>query len=398
MTTSIQLSAKTSAISTRPEVKLLLCCTRTYINRETAKQITVLLQGDINWEYLIQIATQHGVMPLLYRSLNTTCSTEVVPKAILNQLQDYVNSNGQSNLFHTAKLLKLLKVFQAHKIPVIPFKGPVLAASAYGDLALRCFGDLDLLIHKQDFPIAKDLLISQGYQLQNQYRWESNFVNKESRVCVDLHQGLAPIFLPFPLDFDNSWKRCEPISLADMTLSSFCAEDLLLILCLNIVRDYLDSRQQLSQICDIAELIRTHQKMNWNYVMEQASRLGSQRIVFLGLRLASELLQTKFPEEVHGKIQADSVAKLLAAMVSQSLFCARSRPNIFEGSFFYLMVREHLRNRAQPYPSATIPNKKNSILLPLHRFLFFPYYFLLYLARKVKIGLDNQVWQKLQRL
>jgi len=36
-------------------------------------------------------------------------------------------------------LLKLLDLFENHGIPAVPFKGPVLASSIYGDLSLRQF-------------------------------------------------------------------------------------------------------------------------------------------------------------------------------------------------------------------------------------------------------------------
>jgi len=44
------------------------------------------------------------------------------------------------------------------QLPAIPYKGPVLAESAYGDVALRNFGDLDFLISPVDFGQAKQAL------------------------------------------------------------------------------------------------------------------------------------------------------------------------------------------------------------------------------------------------
>jgi hypothetical protein len=44
----------------------------------------------------------------------------------------------------------------------VPFKGPALAVQAYGDLSLRQYDDLDLLIHEADVPRAYQLLIANG--------------------------------------------------------------------------------------------------------------------------------------------------------------------------------------------------------------------------------------------
>lgn len=145
MTTLLSPSTKAPTAATRPEIELLLCCTRTQINTATAERIKILIQSKIDWAYLIQTATRHGVMSLLYQSLSTTCP-EAVPKTNLAQLRDYFHSSAFHNLFLTKELLKLLNLFESHSIPAIPYKGPVLAVSAYGNLSLRQISDLDILV------------------------------------------------------------------------------------------------------------------------------------------------------------------------------------------------------------------------------------------------------------
>ncbi len=63
---------KDQVVDFRPEEELLLCCARTAMDSERVRRILDLVCNDINWEYLIQTAVRHGVMPLFYRSLNTT--------------------------------------------------------------------------------------------------------------------------------------------------------------------------------------------------------------------------------------------------------------------------------------------------------------------------------------
>src|SRR5262245_10666576 len=133
-----------TAVGICREVQLILCCAGTHIDAAKAERIKGLLSEEINWDFLIHIASQHGVMPLLYFTLKNTC-LEAVPKAVLDQLRNYFYTNAAHNVFLTTELLKLLTLFEAHGIPAIPFKGPVLAASVYGNLSLRQFGDLDIL-------------------------------------------------------------------------------------------------------------------------------------------------------------------------------------------------------------------------------------------------------------
>ena len=95
MTTLLSLSTKAPTAATRSEIELLFCCARTHTDSETAKRIRTLLQQDIDWAYLIQTAAQHGIIPILYQSLNPTCP-EAVPNANLALLQNYFHTNASA--------------------------------------------------------------------------------------------------------------------------------------------------------------------------------------------------------------------------------------------------------------------------------------------------------------
>ena len=115
----------------RPELRMLLYCARTCLETQGAKQIKSLVRKDIEWTYLVEIARTHAVMPLLYRTLNSTCS-DAVPKETLEELREHFYANAGRNLFLAKELLKLLHLFEAHEIPAIPYKGP-----DFGRLRLR---------------------------------------------------------------------------------------------------------------------------------------------------------------------------------------------------------------------------------------------------------------------
>jgi hypothetical protein len=325
------LSTNTVMTSPRPEIELLLCCARTYLDSEIAERIRALCQKDIDWSYLIQTAYRHGVMPLLYQNLSTVCP-ETVPQATLAELRDYFQTNARRNILLAKKLLKLLDLFETHGIPALPLKGPVLAASIYGDLSLRQFGDLDVLIRKRDVPKARELLVSQGYQPRRhsqqtraqetasfQVRHHCQFVRDDSKVLVELHWAILERQFSFPLDLVRLWERLVPVSLAGTNVRNFSPEDLLLTLC---VHGSKPSHRwgRLNWVCDVAELIRLHQGLAWEQVIAQARRLGSERRLWLGLLLAKELLGATLPEVVRQKIKADPVVKSLATKVHERLF------------------------------------------------------------------------------
>ena len=106
----------TPAAALRPEAELLLCCARNRMDSETAARIRVLVQHDIDWEYLFRTASEHGIAPLLYRHLNAV-SPESVPKETLDRLRDHFHDNSRRNLFLTGELLGLLHLFETHTNP-----------------------------------------------------------------------------------------------------------------------------------------------------------------------------------------------------------------------------------------------------------------------------------------
>ena len=342
----------------RPEGELLLCCARICEDSERAARIRALLGREIDWSYLLSTALPHGMMPLLYWHLNATCS-DAVPKTAMEQLRGHFHDNTRRNLFLTGELLRLLNLFEAQGISAIPYKGPALAASVYGNIALRNFSDLDVLVHRQVVPRAKELLISSGYQpahqLTNaqeaaflQYECEHLFTRDDGASIVELHWEIMPRRLSFPLDTELLWERLGSISFGGKVVPTLSPEDLLLILCAHGSKHLWE---RLAWICDVTGLIQAHWGMDWEWVVQQADTLGGSRMLSLGLLLARDLLGATLPEEVSQKVQADPVSRSLAADVRERLFSeADGQPGIFEDSMFHpfcLRVRERLRDRVR---------------------------------------------------
>ena len=313
--------------STQLEIELLLCCARTCMDTARVDRLRGLLREDINWEYVIRTAQRHGIIPLLSKHLSLTCP-EAVPQAILDQLHHLVYANTLHSLFLTRELLKLLTLFETHNIPTMPYKGPVLATTVYGNLALRQFSDLDILVPEQDVLRVKALLIARGYRpwlpltdAQESAHLKSyhayTFVRYDRRVSVDVHWRFEGSLYAFPLDLKPLWQRLEMIPFVVTTIRNPPPEDLLLLLCAHGTKD---GWAQLKWICDINELCLVHPGMDWERVMEHATMLYSERMLFLGLLLAHDLLGATLPENVLQKIQTAQVVRSLASRVRKQLF------------------------------------------------------------------------------
>ena len=412
MTTLNKISAKLPVTGTRLENELLICCARTCLDSKNAERLKTLLQEDIDWKYLIEIANLHGVMPLLYLNLSNHYS-ELVPQNVLTELQNNFYANASANLALTSKLVEILNLFEEHNIPVIPYKGPVLAAYVYGNLTLRQFGDLDILVRKQDVLKAKELLIDAGYQpreqltclqeeqlLKSYYRFQFRS-NDGSVEYLELHWALGKKSCSWesqwvPIDFDIApfWERLDSVSLAGKTVLHFPSEDLLLILCLHGAKDCWRS---LKWLCDLSELIRTHPNLDWEWLIEQASKLNVERQFYLGLYLVQDLLGIQLPQKIWKRTQQpERAVTFLATQVRQRfLENPDSPPGKFEQFlfrflreghnsvwYFYLWrtylenkkMRTKIRKSWNVFWFGIAPSDKDKEFLPLPESLSFLYY------------------------
>ena len=145
------------------DVELLLCCARTHPGSTVIEHVKTLLAGPVDWKRLVQMAHRNRVIPLLHLNVDRL-EWRAVPEEIRAELHSDQQSNAATCLRLAGELVRLVALLEQAGIPAIPFKGVALAARAYGDLALRDAGDIDLLVHRRDVVRAVGLLESTGLQ------------------------------------------------------------------------------------------------------------------------------------------------------------------------------------------------------------------------------------------
>ncbi|AFY93436.1 hypothetical protein Cha6605_2367 [Chamaesiphon minutus PCC 6605] len=310
------------------EAVVLLNCLRLYFNTTSAREVISLLTPDLNWQVLVQTAIDRGVMPLLYQSLKQIAIAEhgandgkLVPRSVMVQLQNLHRMNGLNNIAQSKELLQVLALLESAGIKAIAFKGPSLAASVYGNVALRQFNDLDILVRLQDFWQAKAVLVDRGYrsplskqseidlfneQLQiplvyrdpettmfNQ-RFQFSLLHSNPERGIDLHWGIPPRRILNLDRFDRQWENLMQIDLMGKQINTFSPELTLVIQALNIAKDsYSDI--SFKQVCDVAQVIQAYPDLNWHLAWKIAAELRTQRLFLMGLGISHDLLDLPLP-------------------------------------------------------------------------------------------------------
>jgi hypothetical protein len=308
-------------IAASPEGELLVHCARLEIEEDRAERIRALAASDLDWTRLLALAQRQALIPLLFFHLNRIAATQV-PADQLKRLRDRAQANAALNVVLTGEMVRLLDLFENKQIPAIPYKGPAIGVGIYGNLALRQFADLDILVPEADVWKATELLIEQGYQAhfvipakkQSKFirlSYVRLFQHETRAITVELHWRLAPRFFGAPFDTSTLWKRSRQLELQGSSVRMPSPEDLLLMLSIHGAKD---CWEKLEWVCGLAELLRSATDIDWKRLLTHAKEIRCMKILALGLLLAHELLGAPVPNDVLEKISA---RKQLNALVSQ---------------------------------------------------------------------------------
>jgi hypothetical protein len=188
--------------------------------------------------------------------------------------------------------------------------------AVYGDLALRQYQDLDLVVRKEHVLEAVRVMSQCGFEIvptngrpqmipylcnpENPKHLamaeEIPFRGPDKTYFVDLHWqlGHGP-WRAFSPDVEKMWDRAVKLELPNGSVSTFCNEDLFLALC------YHGSKHRwscLKWLLDVAELLRKAETLDWSRIEEMIKvrpRAGAS--ASLAILLAQDLLDVPVPAE-----------------------------------------------------------------------------------------------------
>jgi hypothetical protein len=318
------LSANEGAVC--DEKRLLIYCARTAMPASIAAQIRELAGRPLDWDYILAEAAENSIGPLLDRNLRAFAE-DAVPAAAMERLKNASRANTVRCLFLTAELHKILELFRSNGILAIPYKGPVLAEQAYGDVTLRNFEDLDFILVQRDMPKAHELILGLGYRAK--YPWilsaeamkslvpgEYNYRDDARRTMVELHTELTLRHFPVVPDVSEFARRLATVVVGGNDVQTFAPEDLLTALCIHGSKDFWE---RLSWIVDISELVQRNPGLNWERAFQIAESLRAERMLHLGLALAADLFDAPLPNGVRNRVRGDEVANSVAREVEVRL-------------------------------------------------------------------------------
>ncbi len=340
MAEPISPSHLSGVTSSRNEWSALLECASPAHDRQ---RLAGLIRSADSTRLLV-LAEEHGVAGHLAASVRELAE-DLVPPEIRQTLADRQRAQIFSTLRLTAELFRILDRFTSQGIGALVVKGPVLAVQAYGDPAMRSYGDLDLLVRQRDIRRATELMSAAGYlatiplsaidagKIPGQYL----FSKPNSKLIVELHNDGTLRYFPRRLPLEEFFTRQIRVRLDAHEIPALSVEDELVLICIHGAKHFWE---RLMWIADVAALVSRQSGIGWGRVADSAEAVGAERMLHGGLRLALDLLKAQLPDKVQAMVQADVAAARLAEQACKWLPAAGyAPPGLFERAAFRLRMR-----------------------------------------------------------
>ena len=301
-------------VPTSPEVRLVLACLRSrYDPQADPGAIVEALRTPIDADHLLEVCRRHAVTPLVHSALEPHRAR--VPSHLAASLKTRAAEIRLDNLDVTGELVRLVDALNAVGIDVLPYKGPMAAEGLYGDLGLREFVDLDLLVRPADVARALRQLEARGYEAlvpvtpqQLSFLLRSGHDRKmvrADRYVTEIQWRIAGLAEGPPIGAAPLLHRATTLKIGGRELPTLSSQDEALILS---VHGALHLWGRLSWICDTAEMLRLLDDRVAAGVVRQAERAGTRRAFLSGPALAAKVIGAPLPSAIEKAVFSEAPA------------------------------------------------------------------------------------------
>ena len=287
-----------------PEDELCLLLAQGQLSSGVLARAVELLAASLNWDQILARAEEHGVFPLVYRSLRTL-DFHGVPDEVQSNLKAAFRHNVARNMLFSAELSRLLAFLSIAGVRVIPLKGVALAELLYGDPSYRFCSDIDILVPPSDAPRARRLLIEQGYAspfteeffLDHQLHASGDSPLQTRKGGLDyfleLHWTLLQHAAKDAEAIEDLWSQARPREFFGAPGYGLTPEWELLYLSTHAAYHRWQTLKWIADVYDLCALV----SIDWPLVREKAERFDLDRALGSTLAVCSRLYGTTAPAD-----------------------------------------------------------------------------------------------------
>lgn len=250
---------------------------------------------------------------------------DLVPPNVMHQLTSDVQVRVGHNLFNIGLLRRVQSALGEAGIQVLVLKGPATAFDVYGELALRPFADLDLLIRVADVARARAVLQEKGFEAETALPNDRLLVQRQYHLpmyvsggggLVELHWAIAPRHLPLYPDPAGCFDQARTQRVLGVEYRTLSRAVSVVFHCVHATKH---GWGRLEWTFCMAVWMQPNSPIAWEEVWQVATDWHAEHMVALGAYLATTLFGAPLPPQVtplRGKIAevGDDALRAMAAM------------------------------------------------------------------------------------
>lgn len=345
------------------DLQLVLAAATSRRDDETRIRIRALA-GTADWEASTRAALAHSVVVPVFDALEAL-APDLVPDDVMAAAATFRAAQTDRNEALADELAAMLAALLDDGIPAAPFKGPLLAIEAYGDLGRRQFRDLDFLVPEDRIDACYATLERLGYRGTHRlspaqtrafraYAGEDILFHRERGTAVEPHWAFAPRTFAVDLDYAALWRRMRRTTFRGVAIHALAPEDTVLALAIHGGKE---QWTRLQWVCDFVETVQASPALDWDRVVALATAGGCARLLAIALELGRLLLDLSPPPSLRPWLERDDEALRLAAAFARDLFAAADEPpSIYTVTRLRWRLRERARDRlAYAWRTVTTP-------------------------------------------
>ena len=322
-----------------------------------------LLRPFVSWRQLDSTHSEaeifheviaEGTAYLLYQRIKEEADPDLQTSWLPLKLQQSYYYNLAQNIYWSQRFLKDFPDI-TNGTPAILLKGISLLNTVYQNPGLRHLGDIDLLIHKQDYPEVRKHLESADYVFSDEMLARADPRDLNSVLCSrespsgpqpalhihwDLINTVLPVSLTHPrVDLDALWSQSAALP-AHPSFRVLSPTHQIIYYADHHLKHSFD---RLIRLHDLDLTIRYyHDSIDWSEVLNETRRFNLARTVYYPFHLAKTRLATPIPDPIMDDLRPEK----LSLLENRMLQCMdRGGKPVYGHTIVYLALQKEWHNK-----------------------------------------------------
>lgn len=305
-------------------------------------------------------------------------------KLFQESITSLARTNNLQMLQKTAVLVKVIKEFEMHNIPVLAIKGPVQSKILFDDFAVKASIDLDIVIDKLQFREAVNMLQKAGF-IQSYAKYELNrsqqkylvdhfhhlrFFNHNEKILLELHWQLNTNKYLLNYTFEQLFNQAENLKVGEQNIRTLTGKNLMVQLTTHGAQH---AWARLDWLYEFSVALNKY-RGNWYEIEEEFSRHQLVLLFDFSKRLSNEIFKTVFPLTDKEKPKQISMLKYCVKAIENPEIPDYTRPlERIKNKLYQAKFKKAIRYKIQVW-AATRTNIVDWANIRLPEKMFFLYY------------------------